>query len=49
MKKIINLKKNTIILDNEEKRYYSSTNQFVDEYINYDATEVLHQMQKGDK
>ena len=49
VKKIINLKKNTIILDNEEKRYYSSTNQFVDEYINYDATEVLHQMQKGDK
>lgn len=48
VKKIINLKKNTIILDKEEKKYYSCTNQFVDEDINYDATEVLHKMQKGD-
>lgn len=38
------------VLDNERKRYYSVVNQVTEVQINYDATEVLHQMQiKGEK
>lgn len=49
LKKVLQNKKNSIKLDNERKKYYSEINQFAEEKINYDATEVLHQMQKGEK
>ena len=43
IKKIIYREKETIILDNQIKQYYSVTSSFTEENINYDATEVLHQ------
>lgn len=49
LKKVFNNGKSLINLDNDRKKYYSWVNQFADECINYDATEVLHQMQKGEK
>ena len=49
VKKIFNHGKKRINLDNERKKYYSQVNQFADDGVNYDATEVLHQMQKGEK
>lgn len=47
-KNILQNYKKSIKLDNERKKYYSLINKY-DEKINYDATEVLHQMQKGEK
>lgn len=48
-KKVFNNGKSLINLDNDRKKYYSLINQITDECVNYDATEVLHQMQKGEK
>lgn len=49
IKKIVQTNKSTINLDNEQKKYYSLVNQFAEDTINYDATEVLHQMQQGER
>lgn len=47
--KILLCKKKIINVDHMESRYYNMISQFSDNDINYDATEVLHQMQKGEK
>ena len=49
VRKVFPLGKKSINLDNERKKYYSQVNQFADDEVNYDATEVLHQMLKGEK
>lgn len=46
---IISSEKTIIKLDHLRKEYYNLTRQFNDNDINYDATEVLHQIQKGEK
>ena len=48
IKNIICSKKETIVLDNQIKEYYSATSSFTEDNINYDATEVLHQIKKGE-
>ncbi len=40
--------KKAIRLDNQRNKYYSLVNQFSDINVKYDATEILHQMQKGE-
>lgn len=49
IKKQLAGKKKLINIDNNQKRYYTLTSQFNDDDINYDATEVLHQIQQGEK
>lgn len=49
IKKCIMSKEKLINLDHNAKKYYSLISQFNDDDIIYDATEVLHQLQKGDK
>ncbi len=49
IKQVIGKNKSVINLDNERKTYYSVVKQFAEEKINYDATEVLHQMEKGER
>ena len=49
IKKIICNKKNTIILDNQKKEYYSAISGFTEELVNYDAITVLHQLKEGEK
>jgi len=49
IKNIICSKKETIILDNQIKKYYSGLSSFTENNIKYDAMEVLHQKQKGEK
>jgi len=47
--RIVCKNKSVINLDNERKTYYSVVKQFAEEKINYDATEVLHQMEEGER
>lgn len=47
--RIICAGKNIINLDHRRKEYYNLVCQFDDNDVNYDATEVLHQIQKGEK
>ena len=48
VKNIICSEKETIVLDNQIKEYYSAVSNFTEENITYDATEVLHQAPKGE-
>lgn len=47
-KRILQNRKSIKILECQKKRYYSSIDPYGDNDINYDATEVLHQMLKGE-
>ncbi|MBQ8870953.1 MAG: glycoside hydrolase family 3 protein [Alphaproteobacteria bacterium] len=48
IKSIICRKKETIVLDNQKKHYYSAISSFTEKTIIYDATEILHQLKKGE-
>lgn len=48
VRKIINFKKDIITLDKEQKRYYTATSMYTEEFISYDADKVLRQL-KGEK
>lgn len=49
VKNALQIKKKSIQSGQKRKEYFDTIKNFVDEEVNYDATETLHQMQKGEK
>ncbi len=49
IKNIICHNKETIVLDKQKELYYSAINVYTEEFVNYDAISVLHQLKKGEK
>ena len=49
VKNVLQIKKKSIQSEQVRKEYFETIKNFTAEEVNYDATETLHQMQKGEK